>query len=191
MLAFRITLSLGLRCYIEKPQIKGADGRGARIKTMPCSCLCVRQWICKIELILSLLLFILFGEMKIEPASFPVVFYFSACPFVRLFTSAKTKTSCPICEQKADFFWKRIFTSTEHYQRNVGENTGRVHESFHSTCRWSSKLAKKEKNYSALTRQCTKTLSITDSLNSNSHFHPCTTLSQCWFILLPFGNLKS
>lgn len=43
ILPFKMALSLGLRCYVEKPQIKGADGRGARIKTMPCLCLCVRQ----------------------------------------------------------------------------------------------------------------------------------------------------
>lgn len=124
---------------------------------------------------------------------FPSSFFLQCISICEIVHQCQNQNFMPYLWTKSRFFffWKRIFTSTEHYQRNVGENTGRVHEIFHSTCRWSAKLAKKEKNYSALTRQCTKTLSITDSLNSNSHFHPRTTLSQCWFILLPFGNLKS
>lgn len=160
---------------------------------MPCSCLCVRQWICKTELIFSLLLLILFGEMKTEPASFPVVFFFSAFPFVRLFTSAKTKTSCPISEQKADFFFfEREYLHPQSTTREMQEKIQEEYMKFFTQHAGEvPSLQKKKKKCSALTRQCTKTLSITDSLNSNSHFHPRTTLSQCWFILLPFGNLKS
>lgn len=116
---------------------------------------------------------------------FPSIFSFSAFPFVRLFTSAKT--ACPIffVNKKQNFFERQYL----YPQDNVRENTGRVHEILHPTCWWSAKLA--QKNCSTLTGEYTKKLSITDSLNNNSHLHPRRTLRQHWFILLLFGNLKS
>lgn len=63
--------------------------------------------------------------MKIEPASFPVLFFFSAFPFVRLFTSAKTSYPIFFFVNKEQIFCEREFL---YPQSTTRENTGRVNE---------------------------------------------------------------